>query len=793
MRAATCAQPGCGGIIEDGYCTVCGMAPAPASAPSAPSAPSGASGGRGSASWTGGTGTGTGTGSGSRRGTRGSRGGSTRSSRGALGAGLVEVPPVPARDPTTAILADPQVPESKRFCGNCGERVGQSVNGRPGLTEGFCRQCGTRFSFSPKLAPGELVAGQYEVLGCLAHGGLGWVYLARDRNVSDRWVVLKGLLNTGDADAMAAAVAERQFLAQVEHPNIVRIYNFVEHVSAGDGESAGYIVMEYVGGKSLKEIRLDARQGGGAVPLAHALAYAIEILPALGYLHDRGLVYCDFKPDNVIQTEEQLKLIDMGGVRPIEGDDPIYGTLGYQAPELETVGPSPSSDLYTVGRALAVLTFDFAGYQGEYKYRLPDAAPLLAEQESFARLLRRATHPDPERRFQSAAEMAEQTTGVLREVLSAIDGQPRPAFSRLFSPELRAIGAELTPVSVADDQNGQAGQSVEHVRVSPPSAAEAIAGLPVPLADGTDPAAGYLATLGALQPEQQAAALLAAVAGGGAASVSGVPPAVAASPETKLALARALITTGDLDAAAGCLAELTAADPGDWRIAWYDGLRELAVGRPDAARAAFSAVYDELPGELAPKLALAFASAALRDEVAARYYYQLVWTIDRSYVSAAFGLARACLAVGDRPSAIAAVASVPDTSSYHAAAQIAAVRLLIAGEAGVSAADVHQADGRLVRLSLDELRRQQLTVEILHAALAWVADASPAGARRGGGRHSGAATDRGGAILGYEPNERALRFGLERGYRALAHLTQDPARRVELVDLANRARPRTLT
>ena len=259
MTAAVCAQPGCGGTIEDGYCSICGIAPAPAIAASVGSASSGASalsvggassgasGGRGSASWS----AGTGTGSGSRRGTRGSRGGSGRSSRGALGAGLVEVPPVPARDPATAVLADPRVPESKRFCGNCGERVGQSVNGRAGLTEGFCRQCGTRFSFSPKLAPGELVAGQYEVLGCLAHGGLGWVYLARDRNVSDRWVVLKGLLNTGDADAMAAAVAERQFLAQVEHPNIVRIYNFVQHTSVSDGESAGYIVMEYVGGKSL--------------------------------------------------------------------------------------------------------------------------------------------------------------------------------------------------------------------------------------------------------------------------------------------------------------------------------------------------------------------------------------------------------------------------------------------------------------------------------------------------------------------------------------------------------------
>ena len=76
-------------------------------------------------------------------------------------------------------------------------------------------------------------------------------------------MVLKGLLNTGDPDALEAAVAERQFLAQVEHPNIVRIYNFVQHASQRDGETAGYIVMEYVGGKSLKQIRLEARQRGG--------------------------------------------------------------------------------------------------------------------------------------------------------------------------------------------------------------------------------------------------------------------------------------------------------------------------------------------------------------------------------------------------------------------------------------------------------------------------------------------------------------------------------------------------
>ncbi|HEY0937686.1 MAG TPA: tetratricopeptide repeat protein [Trebonia sp.] len=744
---------------------------------------------------------------------------------------MVEVPPVPALDPSAAVLADPQVPENRRFCGHCGQPVGRSRDGRPGMTEGFCPNCGTRYSFSPKLVPGELVAGQYEVLGCLAHGGLGWIYLARDRNVSDRWVVLKGLLNTGDADAMEAAVAERRFLAQVEHPNIVRIYNFVQHTSLRDGETAGYIVMEYVGGKSLKEIRLEARQHGGAVPLAHALAYALEILPAFGYLHDRGLVYCDFKPDNIIQTEEQLKLIDMGGVRYIDDEGPIYGTVGYQAPEIENDGPSPSSDLYTVGRSLAVLTFEFAGFQGQYKFKLPEAEPLLLAQDSYARLLRRATHSDPRRRFQTAGEMAEQLTGVLREVLSVTDGQPRPAFSGLFSPELRAVGIDLSPAGPAGDGtavtgppgNGQSASGAAGPRapgngaaagtgtgngaaaagnvtpgngaavapampgaaVSPPPAAEVIAGLPAPLADGTDPAAGYLATLGGLEPAQQAQALLGAVTGD-----AGVPPEVAGSQETKLALVRALIASGDLGTAHDYLTELadagaSAAGPADWRITWFDGLRELAAGQPERAGAAFGAVYDELPGELAPKLALGFAFEAAGDPAAARHYFQLAWTIDRSYISAGFGMARACLAGGDRVAAIAAVAAVPETSSYHAAAQIAAVRLLVAGGAGLSGADLQKADVRFGRLSLDDNdpRRHQLAVEILRAALDWVSVVTGA---PGGGRPVA-----GERILGCEPNERALRFGLERGYRALANLM--PERRVDLVDLANSVRPRTWT
>jgi serine/threonine-protein kinase PknG len=791
--AIRCTQPGCSGTIDGGYCDVCGVAAASAAPVSAPTAglgrPAGTGAGvttgsaaYGSASAVSGTGRGTSAGSTS-TGSRRSRSASTRttrpsrSSRGSLGAGLIEIPPVPARDPATAVLTNPQVPESKRYCGTCERPVGRSRDGRPGIAEGYCANCGSKFSFSPKLVAGELVAGQYEVLGCLAHGGLGWLYLAMDRNLSNRWVVLKGLLNATDPAAVEAAVAERRFLAEVEHPSIVGVYNFVQHADAATGEQAGYIVMEYIGGQSLRQLLLEKRRvAGESLPLPVALAYMIEVLPALGYLHARGLVYCDFKPDNVIQTEEQLKLIDMGGVHRIDDEDSaIYGTVGYQAPEIADDGPTPSSDLYTVGRALAVLSFEFSGYQTTYQHSLPDLSgvPAVASQESFLRALRRATDADPDRRFESAAEMAEQLTGVLREVLAVADQRPRPAFSTLFGPELRTIGV---PTILAGDgllaEAAQAG--APQVLLPPPGTAEIITGLPLPRVDRDDPAAGYLATLATLEPAQLTAVLTGAVAG-----EQGTPPAVAESPETLLALARARIVTGDLTGAATALAAVAARDPLDWRIPWHEGLAELAAGRTGGARQAFDAVYDQLPGDLAPKLALAFTAEAAGDQVLATRYFRLVLTVDRSYVSAAFGLARTLLHAGDRAGAISALSAVPENSSYHVAAQIAAVRIRVSPPAGaqfVSAADIAEAGRGLGRLALDPTAVQQVTTEVLSAALDRLRAREPLD---------------GSQILGCDSTERSLRFGLERSYRAQAQLTSDRRRRTQLVDLANSIRPST--
>ncbi|MEV4340508.1 tetratricopeptide repeat protein [Streptomyces sp. NPDC049590] len=712
------------------------------------------------------------------------------SARGRLGAGLVSVPQVPRPDPRAMVLERPEVPERKRFCSrsDCGAPVGRARGDRPGRTEGFCTKCGHPYSFVPKLRAGDIVHGQYEVAGCLAHGGLGWIYLAVDRAVSDRWVVLKGLLDTGDQDAMAAAISERRFLAEIEHANIVRIYNFVEHLDQRTGSLDGYIVMEYVGGKSLKEIANARRAPDGRrdpLPVEQACAYGIEALEALGHLHSRNLLYCDFKVDNAIQTEDQLKLIDMGAVRRMDDEESaIYGTVGYQAPEVAETGPSVASDLYTVGRTLAVLTFDFQGYTTVHADSLPDpdTIEVFRRYESFYRLLVRATDPDPDRRFGSAEEMAEQLTGVLREVVALQSGQPRPALSTLFGPEVRVTDTELFPPPAGEvsrlgarrDRRSRAAAPAlpPAALVRPADTPAAALALPLPLVDPGDPGAGFLAGLPASVPAELISALAAAPT---------------RTVETRLRQVRARLESGDHQGALTGLAELEEERPDDWRVVWLRGVAALVTGDFAGAALAFDAVYDAFPGEAAPKLALALCAEVLGQTDNAAEYYRLVWTTDRSFVSAAFGLARVRLAAGDRQGAVQTLESVPESSIHYTAARVAAVRVRLRGRTPGPGDvpfgdDLAAAAGQVEALQaygLDPARRARLSAEVLGGALDWVLS---------GGAGSAAA---GRTLLGSGLDERGLRFGLERAYRTLARLAPGGKERIELVERANRYRPRT--
>ena len=378
MMARVCSDPACGGTFVDGFCDTCGRAEpvgglsVPASASSSAGSGTGAlhtarqggyarvtgrvTGARrpSPAGATAGTTPGT---SGATGGVRSGRSRGSSSRRRALGGGLVQMPVEPSGDPLLLLMADARVPEGKAVCPGCGNRVNPEKR--------FCSNCGAEYDFKPSLKAGDVLAEQYEVRGPIAFGGLGWIYLAMDTRLN-RWVVLKGLLNARDEAAAAAAVAERQFLAAVKHGKIVGIYTFVMR----DGES--FIVMEYVGGRTLKAIRRER----GPLPAAEAMAFVLGILPAFGYLHDQGLVYCDFKPDNVMLEGDDVKLIDMGAVRRIgdpHGD--IYGTVGYKAPEADN-DPQAVSDLFTIGRTLAALAMDFDN-TGRYAATLPPPSELL--------------------------------------------------------------------------------------------------------------------------------------------------------------------------------------------------------------------------------------------------------------------------------------------------------------------------------------------------------------------------------------------------------------------------------
>ena len=145
-------------------------------------------------------------------------------------------------------------------------------------------------------------------------------------------------------------------------------------------------------------------------------------MPAMCYLHSLGLVYNDLKPDNIMLTEDNVELIDMGAVSGIGDFGYIYGTKGFQAPEIVRTGPTIATDIYTLGRTLAKLTVDLPDDRYAETLPDPDEVPLFQRYESFYRLLVRATNSRPAQRFSSADEMATQCKGVLHEILAEQTG-----------------------------------------------------------------------------------------------------------------------------------------------------------------------------------------------------------------------------------------------------------------------------------------------------------------------------------------------------------------------------------
>ncbi len=754
MSNQTCTQPNCNGTIDEGYCDTCGMAAlksqseldlALAAAASNRALQTSSQSLKTTRTSTAVTSTGSSPMSHrSTNGTRRSTPTGTNTSRRQLGAGLISIPELPSTKPELAVLDNPNVPENKRFCAGCNELVKRD--------RGFCTKCGQKYSFVPSLRSGDVIGGQYEIKGAIAYGGLGWIYLGFDR-LLPRYVVLKGLLNSEDASSAAVALAERQFLAAVKHANIVGVYNFVTH------ENEGYIVMEYVGGKTLKEIRKER----GLLPVSEAIAYIHRVLGAFGYLHQQGLVYCDFKPDNFMVEGGDIKLIDLGGARRIDDlDGDIYGTVGYAAPEAGA-GPTIVSDLFTIGRTLAVLITNIPGFSREHEFTLPSAQsdPIFNQQESLYRFLLKSTAMDPDDRFQTAEEMAEQLLGVLREVVAQETKTPRPSTSVLFDGDRLAITAsgDFKPIQPTYLQ------------------------LPNLLINATDP--GFNVVLNAIMTANPTRRIE---------QLKQVVKQLPTSIEAKLRLANSLIdngaieSAGDFAAAEKLLAAVAEQDAWDWRVDWYRGRSLLAQKRPQEAQKFFDRVYFDLPGELAPKLAFALAAEQSQNYPIASQMYALVARTDLNYPSAAFGLARCYLMQGNRNDAVKALQQVPASSNLYTRAKVEITRILIDRKLPVAAnspkhpepslVELQSASQTIESLTLEGMERHQLDRQILATALNLVT--------------SKAIVPQGNiTIVGQPLQEIKLREGLEKVLRSMAHLATGNEK-IALVDEANRSRPQTL-
>ncbi|MEU5526797.1 Stk1 family PASTA domain-containing Ser/Thr kinase [Micromonospora chersina] len=326
---------------------------------------------------------------------------------------------------------------------------------------------------------GSLIDGRYRIRGRVARGGMATVYTATDERL-ERTVAVKIIHPTQAPEArarMAGFVArftdEAKTIARLTHPNVVAVYD--------QGSHAGlpYLVMEYVRGRTLRDVLAERRR----LSPDEALAIAEQMLAAIAAAHRAGLVHRDVKPENVLVAEAPtggttslvdsvVKVADFGLARAVEASaeeengNQLMATVAYVAPELVTQGHAdPRTDVYSAGIVLFEMLTGRVPYDGDRPVEVawqhvdrdvPAPSTLVpALLPVLDALVARATRRDPAARPADAGalltevqaardELSNSHTAVLRQVSddTAVIAQPtmvvaavrpaeRPAWARL--------------------------------------------------------------------------------------------------------------------------------------------------------------------------------------------------------------------------------------------------------------------------------------------------------------------------------------------------------------------------
>lgn len=223
----------------------------------------------------------------------------------------------------------------------------------------FCKRCGNRLAAGAPLPTGMLpasthLAGRYQIVRRIGQGGMAAVYQAQDANLVGRNVAIKEMSDASLSDpaerqqAVLAFQQEAQLLLSLDHPHIVRVFDFFP---AGNKY---YLVMDYVDGASLEDL---LTQRGHAFGEPEVLTWLYQLCDALCYLHERTppIIFRDLKPSNImVDRSGAIKLIDFGIARRFRPgqrlDTTALGTAGYAPPEQHGKGQTDArSDIYALG------------------------------------------------------------------------------------------------------------------------------------------------------------------------------------------------------------------------------------------------------------------------------------------------------------------------------------------------------------------------------------------------------------------------------------------------------------
>ncbi len=305
--------------------------------------------------------------------------------------------------------------------------------------------------------PGLSKIGKYEIRSELGRGAMGIVYEGFDpfieRTVAIKTIQKSLIQQSDDPEVLSRFRREAQAAGRLSHPNIVAVHEYGE-----DGDVA-FIAMEFIKGKELKGYF----DRGERFVLADSVRIMVQLLDALSYSHERGVVHRDIKPSNIVITHDnKIKVVDFG-IAKIESSDltqvgTVLGTPTYMSPEqFMGLAADPRSDLYSAGVVLyQFLTGEkpFSGSMTTIMQKVLNQAPVPPRTlnpditKAMEDVVKRAMSKNPDDRFQSAAEF--------RQTLeAALHAPPAYAAPPLHDGEATMVSTtHLTaPVPATDPEN----------------------------------------------------------------------------------------------------------------------------------------------------------------------------------------------------------------------------------------------------------------------------------------------------------------------------------------------------